>query len=71
MKVYWCDRLMSNSNNYEDIYTDSNIKTFSKANAIDKWIKQYSTYRTDARELEEHYSRVNTSKRPAVGDING
>ena len=71
MKVYWCERLMSNSNNYEDIYTDSNIKTFSKANAIDKWIKQYSTYRTDARELESHYSRVNTLKRPAVGDING
>ena len=70
MKVYWCDRLMSNSNNYEDIYTDSNIKTFSKANAIDKWIKQYSTYRADARELEEHYSRVNTGKSPAVGDIN-
>ena len=61
---------MSNSNNYEDIYTDSNIKTFSKANAIDKWIKQYSTYRADARELEEHYSRVSTNKNPAVGDIN-
>lgn len=70
MKVYWCEKLMSNSNNYEDIYTDSNIKTFSKANAIDKWIKQYSTYRADARDLENHYSRVNTNNRPAVGDIN-
>ena len=70
MKVYWCERLMSNSNNYEDIYTDSNIKTFSKANILDKWIKQYSTYRTDARELESHYSRVSTEKKPAVGDIN-
>lgn len=70
MKVYWCEKLMSNSNNYEDVYTDSNIKTFSKANVIDKWIKQYSTYRNDARELEIHYSRVNTAQRPAVGDIN-
>ena len=71
MKVYWCEKLMSNADNYEDIYTDSNIKTFSKANVIDKWIKHYSTYRADARELESHYSRVSIAKTPAVGDING
>jgi hypothetical protein len=28
MKVYWYENMLSNSDNYEDLYTDANIKTF-------------------------------------------
>ena len=54
----------------EDIYTDANIKTYSRANAVDKNIKLMAEYREYARELENRYSRVNSEQRPSIGDIN-
>lgn len=70
MKVYWCENLISNADNFEDIYTDANIKTYSRANAVDKNIKLMAEYREYARELENRYSRVNSEQRPSIGDIN-
>lgn len=71
MKVYWCENLISNADNFEDIYTDANIKTYSRANAVDKNMKLMAEYRKYARELENRYSRVNPNGKPAIGDING
>lgn len=71
MKVYWCEALISNADNFEDKYTDINIKTYSPANALDKQTKLLDTYRSYARELENRYSRVTVDRRPAVGNING
>jgi len=70
MKVYWCENLISNADNFEDIYTDANIKTYSRANAVDKNMKLMAEYRKYARELENRYSRVNNERKPAMGDIN-
>nr|DAG15751.1 MAG TPA: hypothetical protein [Caudoviricetes sp.] len=70
MKVYWVEQLLSNADNFEDIYTDSNIKTYSRANAVDKNTKLMDQYRTYARDLETRYSRVNTSRGASIGDIN-
>lgn len=52
------------------MYTDANIKTYSRANAVDKNLKMLDQYREYARELENRYSRVNTSALPSLGDIN-
>lgn len=71
MKVYWCEQLISNADNFEDIYTDANIKTYSRANAVEKNMKLMAEYRKYARELENRYSRVNPDGKPAMGDING
>lgn len=70
MKVYWCETLISNADNFEDIYTDANIKTYSRANAVDKNMKLMAEYRKYARELENRYSRINKDGKPAIGDIN-
>lgn len=70
MKVYWCEQLLSNADNFEDIYTDNNIKTFSRANLVDKNLKLLSTYREYARELETRYSRTTIDRKPSLGDIN-
>lgn len=70
MKVYWVEQLLSNADNFEDIYTDSNIKTYSRANAVDKNTKLMDQYRTYARDLETRYSRVNASRGASIGDIN-
>ena len=70
MKVYWAEEQASNADNYVDIYTDSNIKTFSRANAMDKFIKFYTTYKEEAKELENRYSRVTLAGKSALGEVN-
>ena len=70
MKVYWCENQISNADNFEDMYTDVNIKTYSRANAVDKNMKLMAEYREYARELENRYSRVNDERKPSFGDIN-
>lgn len=52
MKVYWCEYQLSNADNFEDIYTDANIKTYSRANLVDKNLKLLKEYREYARDLE-------------------
>lgn len=70
MKVYWCENQISNADNFDDMYTDANIKTFSRANAVDKNMKLMAEYRSYARDLENRYSRINSNRKPSLGDIN-
>ena len=70
MKVYWYENMLSNSDNYEDLYTDANIKTFSRANLIDKNTNVLKDARKNAERMESRYSRVNSLRRPSLGDVN-
>ena len=70
MKVYWCENQISNADNFEELYTDANIKTFSRANAVDKNLKLLETYRKYAREMESTYSRVTSTRKASLGEIN-
>lgn len=70
MKFYWCEEQISNADNFEDIYTDSNIKTYSRANAVAQNLKMMQYYRQTAQELETRYSRVNSLGKSSMGDIN-
>lgn len=70
MKFYWAENQVSNANNFDEIYTDANIKTYSRANAVDKNMQLMREYRTYAQELETRYSRVNGERKSSIGDIN-
>lgn len=70
MKVYWCENQISNADNFEDMYTDANIKTYSRANAVDKNLKLLAEYRKYARDLETRYGRVTAERKPSLGDVN-
>ena len=70
MKVYWHENLLSNADNFEDLYTDVNIKTFSRANLIDKNTNVLKDARKTAERMESRYSRVNSAHKPALGDVN-
>lgn len=70
MKVYWAEMQISNADNFEELYTDQNIKSYSRANATEKNMKLMAEYRAYARELENRYSRVNEVKKASLGDIN-
>lgn len=70
MKVYWIETQISNADNFEEIYTDANIRTYSRANAIDKNIKMLAQFREQAKDLENRYSRVTSEGKPALGEVN-
>lgn len=70
MKFYWAEMQISNADNFEEEYTDSNIKRSSRANAVDKNIKLMNQYRQYARQLETNYSRTSINRTPTIGDIN-
>lgn len=70
MKVFWCENQISNADNFDDMYTDVNIKTYSRANAVAQNTKLMAEYRSYARDLENRYSRVNNLQKPSLGDIN-
>lgn len=69
MKAYWCENQLSSSNNFEDVFTDSNIKTYSRANLVDKTNALWKSYVAQAKELENNYGRVKNFT-PTLGDIN-
>lgn len=69
MKAYWCENQLSSSNNFEDVFTDSNIKTYSRANLVDKTNALWKSYVSQAKELENNYGRVKNFT-PTLGDIN-
>ena len=70
MKFYWTELQISNADNFEELYTDVNIKSYSRANAVEKNTKLMAEFRNYARELENRYSRVNKTHAPSLGDIN-
>lgn len=70
MKFYWAESLISNADNFDDMYTDSNVKTYSRANSVAQNLKLMAEYRTYARDLENRYSRVNSSRQSSLGDVN-
>ena len=70
MKVYWIENMLSNSDNFSDLYTDANIKTFSRANLIDKNTNVLKDARIAAHNAESRYSRVSSTRQPKIGDIN-
>ena len=70
MKVYWAESQASNADNFLNLYTDANIKTFSRANALDKYLKFVTTFKKEAKELEDRYTRVAEDGTPALGEVN-
>ena len=70
MKVYWIERFLSNSDDFENTYTDSTSKTFSRANLVQQNLSRYNQFLAQAHEIETRYSRVNAIGTASIGDIN-
>lgn len=70
MRVYWYGNKVSNADSFVDIYYDGNVKTYSRGNALDKYIKSETEARKAAKEKESNYSRVDSEGNPSLGDIN-
>ena len=70
MKVYWIEILLSTTDDFENVYTDSNIKTYSRANLIAQNMTRYKEFLAQAHEMETRYSRVSATRTATLGDIN-
>ena len=70
MKVYWIENLLSTTDDFENVYTDSNIKTYSRANLIAQNMTRYKEFLAQAHEMETRYSRVSVDRTATLGDVN-
>lgn len=70
MKVFWLEYQASKERNYENVYSDKDVKAFSSGNLLASIEKMYEEFRLAARKDEEDYSRVNKKGKPALGDVN-
>lgn len=63
MEFYWCKLVVSNADNFNNVYFDSNIKAFSPGNMLHNYRVMMENYRDEARRLESRYYRAD----PASG----
>lgn len=70
MKLYWLEYQLDNENNFEDLYYDRDVRTFSRANMMKTLNDRYRDAKRDVKIAQYNYSRVNTQGAPALGDIN-
>ena len=70
MKVYWLEYQLSKERNYENLYIDKDVTTFSPGGLLNSIKQAYSEYSFAARKEEESYYRVSADGKPAVGLIN-
>lgn len=68
-KAFWAEMIVSNADNFTNLYFDSNIKTFSPGNTLNNYQKMWESYTKLARELERDYYRVDTNGKPTFGSI--
>ena len=65
MGFYWCKLIVSNSDNFNNVYFDSNIKSFSPGNVLHNYRVMMENYRDEARRLESRYYRAGST--PDIG----
>lgn len=61
MNYFWCKLIVANADNFNNIYFDSNIKSFSPGNVLHNYRLMQDTYRDEARRLESRYYRADSA----------
>lgn len=61
MEYFWCKLIVSNADNFNNVYFDSNIKAFSPGNMLHNYRTMMYNYRDEARRLESRYYRADES----------
>lgn len=69
IKVFWVEMIISNSDNFTNLYYDSNIQTYSPGNTLHNYEKMKTSFKTDARQLESNYYRVDSDGAAAIGGV--
>lgn len=65
MCYYWCKLIVSSADNFNNVYFDSNIKSFSPGNVLHNYRMMMDQYRDEARRLESRYYRATAT--PSIG----
>lgn len=69
MRANWVSYQLTQEQNFDSQYYDSNTRTYSKANMIAQLEKLYSTLLQTAKQLEYDYNRVALDGTPQIGQI--
>lgn len=71
MKKYYIEWILSREQNFQQIYYDSDTKTFSQGNIIQQLNTAYKTAIKEANDVNYDYSRMDGKTRsPLIGKVN-
>lgn len=71
MKEYWLEQQLDSERNFEMLYYDKDVRTFSRGNIMQQLKDRYKAAQLDAEEAQFNYGRVNSeTKSPVMGEIN-
>lgn len=69
MKFFWTDFIIASADNFQNLYYDSNIKSYSPGNTLHNLMKAKEEYESTAREIESRYYRTSDGQPTIVGTI--
>lgn len=70
MRLYWIEFLLGEEKRVENLYYDTNVRTFSMGNLLAQLNRMHENAAKAAKRAEYDYGRVNAFKKPSIGDIN-
>lgn len=70
MKAYWAENMISNSDSFNQLYYDKDIKTYSPSAALQQGISMMNTFKKNAKEALMWYSRETETGFSSLGEIN-
>lgn len=61
--------MVSNADNFNNLYYDAAIRTYSPGNTLNNFLKAVEQYRNLAKELESSYYRADETYTPLIGGV--
>ncbi len=65
MQFYWADFMVSNADNFQNIYFDNNIQSYSPGNVLHNYTVAKERYYNEAHRIESEYYRAGST--PSIG----
>ena len=70
MKKYFHEFLYSKEENFQQLYYDSDTKTFSQANMVKQLLDAYKTASDAAEEINRNYLKMDRKYKSRIGSVN-
>lgn len=70
MKKYYLEWLLSREQNFQQLYYDTDTRTYSQGNLVQQLNTAYKTAIKEANDVNYDYSRMDSTRRPQIGKVN-
>ena len=70
MKKFWLEQQLDAEKNFEMLYYDKDVRTFSRGNIVQQLKDRYKQAKEDAKYAQFDYGRVNSTGGATMGEVN-